>query len=137
MQIIGALSILANAVEHLRCEIGNVWLTPAFHGSGASVEALYLMLRHLFGLNYRRIEWRCDGYDLRARKAAHSLGFTFEGLLRKHRIVDQANADTAVFAAVNSEWTAIREQLETKLRKILAKKNHHSKVMLKGKSKAE
>lgn len=128
--IIGTLSIFANEPEHLCCQIGRIWLTPSFHGTGASVEAVYLVLRHLFESNYRRVEWRCDGYDIRSRKTAHSLGFTFEALLRKHRISKECNVDTALFAAVNGEWIAIRDQLEKKLEKFLKKSK---KVMLKSK----
>lgn len=107
--------------------IESLWLVPAFQGSsgssdgdtaGALIEVVLLVLSHLFEIGYRRVEWRCDGHNVRARRAGHSLGFVFEGVLRKHRIVKNSNCDTVVFAAINSEWLVMREHLESRLRSI-------------------
>jgi RimJ/RimL family protein N-acetyltransferase len=108
-----------NSSRDLRVELGPIWLSPAFQGTSAITETVYLLLGLLFNQGYRRVEWSCDGHNVRARKAAHSLGFSFEGLLRKHMIVKSSNRDTAVFAALNSEWPTIREHLEGKLQKAL------------------
>lgn len=115
------LTLSDHAPRHLRVQIDSLWLAPAFQGSGALAEGVLLLLTHLFeAVGYRRVEWRCDGHNVRARRAAHSLGFAFEGVLRKHMVVKDCNRDSVVFAAINSEWPMIKEQLETKLRQVAA-----------------
>lgn len=116
------LTLRHHSPRNLRVEIDSLWLTPAFQGTrGVLAETVLLLLTHLFeAVGYRRVEWRCDGHNVRGRRAAHSLGFTFEGVLRKHRIVKDCNYDTVVFAAINSEWPAMKEQLGSKLRQAAA-----------------
>lgn len=116
-QLVGALMLCNNSPRDLRIEISGVWFSPAFQSTGACPETVLLLLKHLFEIGYRRVEWRCDGHNVRARRAAHSMGFTFEGVLRKHMIVKNSNRDTVVFAAINSEWPAMREHLESKVHK--------------------
>nr|CCA18174.1 conserved hypothetical protein [Albugo laibachii Nc14] len=107
---IGMLSLLHHSPRDLRIEIGNVWIHPSYRGNGMLADAIYSILQFLFDQKYRRIEWRCDGYNVRARRAAHSIGFTLEGVLRKHRIVNNSNYDTAVFAVLNSEWEIVKQK---------------------------
>ncbi|GLD93442.1 hypothetical protein PINS_up002034 [Pythium insidiosum] len=118
---IGMVSLCEHSPQDLRVALGNVWLAPAFQGSGVLSEIVLLLLKHLFALNYRRVEWRCDGHNVRARRAAHSLGFTFEGVLRKHRVVKDCNCDTVVFAVINSDWPAVEEHLTAKVGSVVAK----------------
>ncbi|GMF47538.1 unnamed protein product [Phytophthora fragariaefolia] len=118
---IGMLTLGAHSPTNLRIEIMDVWLAPAFQGTTALTEVVLLLLKHLFESGYRRVEWKCDGHNVRARRAAHSLGFTFEGVMRKHRIIKNCNCDTVVFAAINSEWEVIEEHLQHKLQQALQK----------------
>uniref|UniRef100_K3XC88 N-acetyltransferase domain-containing protein n=1 Tax=Globisporangium ultimum (strain ATCC 200006 / CBS 805.95 / DAOM BR144) TaxID=431595 RepID=K3XC88_GLOUD len=113
---IGMITLSAHAPRDLRVQIDSLWLTPAFQGGPVATETVLLLLTHLFeSVGYRRVEWRCDGHNVRARRAAHSLGFSFEGVLRKHRIVKDCNCDSVMFAAINSEWPMTKEHLERKL----------------------
>ncbi|KAG6591123.1 GNAT family acetyltransferase [Phytophthora cinnamomi] len=120
-QAIGMLTLGEHSPQNLRIEIKDVWLAPAFQGTAALTEVVLLLLKNLFDSGYRRVEWRCDGHNVRARRAAHSLGFTFEGVMRKHRIIKNCNCDTVVFAAINSEWGVVEEHLQHKLRQALQK----------------
>lgn len=127
--MIGLLTLGEHSPRDLRVAIDCVWLTPSFQGSGSSsganagalVDTVLLMLTHLFAVGYRRVEWRCDGHNVRARRAGHSLGFVFEGVLRKHRVVKNCNCDTVVFAAINSEWPVMREHLEARLQSLTSR----------------
>ncbi|DAZ94756.1 TPA: hypothetical protein N0F65_011572 [Lagenidium giganteum] len=107
---------LSHAPRHLCCQVEQLWLAPAFQGSGALTETIFVLLEHLFSLKYRRVEWRCDGHNVRARRAAHSLGFSFEGVLRKHMIIKNCNRDTVIFSVINSDWVAVQEHLHNRLR---------------------
>jgi len=69
--------------------------------------------------SYRRIEWQCDKDNLYGRQCGEKLGFKQEGLLRKHRIVREANRDSVVYSLVNTEW---REGGEERMRRRLGVK---------------
>lgn len=118
---IGMVTLGEHSPVNLRIELMHLWLAPAFQGTAALTEAVLLLLKYLFEEGYRRVEWRCDGHNVRARRAAHSLGFTFEGVMRKHRIVKNCNCDTVVFSAINSEWGVVEEHLQHKLHQALQK----------------
>lgn len=68
-------------------DAGDVWLNPAFRESHALQDVHFLLLGHLFGLGYRRIERRVDAADTEARTHLPAAGFHLEGVLRKHMIV--------------------------------------------------
>ena len=109
------ISLSDHSGENLRIAISGLWITPHFQGTHVLGECIYLMLDRLFSMNYRRVEFKVDGHNVRARRAAHSLGFTFEGVQRKHRIVKDSNCDTVMFAATNSDWNAIKDQLGSRI----------------------
>lgn len=71
----------------LACCAGDVWLNPAFRESRALQDVHFLLLGHLFGLGYRRVERRVDAGDTDARTDLPAMGFHLEGVLRKHMIV--------------------------------------------------
>ena len=73
-----------------------------------NTEAAHLMLGHLFGLGYRRVEWKCDALNGRSRRAAERLGFTFEGIQDAHYVVKGRNRDTAWFRMLAADWPNVR-----------------------------
>src|SRR5213075_2392322 len=86
--VVGSTSYLSLAPEHLRLEIGNTWLHPSTWGTGANVEAKYLLLRHAFEtLGCLRVEFKTDARNERARAALAALPAAFEGIHRKHMVV--------------------------------------------------
>jgi RimJ/RimL family protein N-acetyltransferase len=114
---IGVVNFMANVRQHLKVELGGIWYGPAAQGTGANMEATYLMLRHAFGLGYRRVEWKCNALNTRSRRAAERLGFTFEGIQESHYIVKGRNRDTAWFRVLEGEWDGVRARLEGLLRR--------------------
>lgn len=71
------------------------------------------MLREVFdGLGYRRVEWKCDSLNTRSRAAALRLGFSFEGIFRNHMIVKNRNRDTAWYAMLDTDWPAVKRNME-------------------------
>ncbi len=111
-QPIGVANYLANAPEHLKMELGSIWYSPLVQRTGANTEATYLMLRHAFDLGYRRVEWKCDTFNERSRRAALRMGFTFEGIQESHYIVKGRNRDTAWFRLLDRDWSAAKANLE-------------------------
>ncbi|WP_110630166.1 GNAT family N-acetyltransferase [Salinicola salarius] len=90
-------------------EIGHLNFSPRMARTPISSEALMLLIRHVFELGYRRVEWKCDALNAPSRRAAERLGFRFEGIFRQHRVVNGRNRDTAWFSILDGEWPAIRE----------------------------
>ncbi len=101
---LGVLNLIANQPQHLKIELGSIWYGAIAQGSGASREATELVLEHVFGLGYRRAEWKCDARNEASRRAALSYGFRFEGIQEAHFIIKGRNRDTAWFRLLDHEW---------------------------------
>jgi N-acetyltransferase len=116
-RVVGSTSYLSLAPEHLRLEIGNTWLNPSSWGTGANVEAKYLLLRHAFEtLGCRRVEFKTDAQNERARAALAALPAQFEGIHRKHMVVrDGERRDSAWYAVIDDDWPEVKRALERRL----------------------
>jgi RimJ/RimL family protein N-acetyltransferase len=110
---VGMAAFLNVEPAHRRLEIGHIWYAPSAQRTEANTESAYLMMREAFdGLGYRRVEWKCDALNERSRGAARRLGFTFEGVFRKHMIVRGRSRDSAWFSLLDDEWPVAREAFE-------------------------
>lgn len=98
-------------------EIGWTWLAPSAWRSGANLEAKLLMMRHAFEqLGCVRVEFKTDARNERSRTALAALPAQFEGVLRNHMVVaDVGLRDSAYFSVIDSEWPAVRANLERRL----------------------
>ncbi len=116
--VVGSTSYMSLAPEHLRLEIGNTWMHPSSWGTGANVEAKYLLLRHAFEtLGCRRVEFKTDAGNERARAALAALPAEFEGVHRKHMLVRGGERrDSAWYAVIDDDWPHVKDVLERRLR---------------------
>lgn len=98
-------------------EIGWTWLHPSAWRGGANVEAKLLMMRHAFEtLGCVRVEFKTDARNERSRTALAALPARFEGVLRNHMILpDVGLRDSAYYSVIESEWPAVRSNLERRL----------------------
>jgi len=95
-------------------EVGHIHFSTLLQKSPLATEAMFLMMRRVFDeLGYRRYEWKCDALNKRSRRAAHRLGFTFEGVFRQATIYKKRNRDTAWFAIIDSEWPDLKAAFES------------------------
>lgn len=85
-------------------EIGSITFSPHLQRTTAATEAIYLMMRHVFDLGYRRCEWKCDDLNAPSRSAADRLGFTYEGTFRQATHYKGRNRDTAWYSIISREW---------------------------------
>ncbi len=115
--VVGSTSYLSLAPEHLRIEIGNTWNNPSTWGTGANTEAKYLLLRHAFEvLGCRRVEFKTDAKNERARAALAALPAEFEGIHRKHMLVRGGEGrDSAWYAVIDDDWPDVKVALERRL----------------------
>jgi RimJ/RimL family protein N-acetyltransferase len=97
-----------------RCiEVGNILYGSSLQRTPGATEAQYLLMRYVFfTLGYRRFEWKCNALNAPSRRAALRLGFSFEGIFRKHMIVRGRNRDTAWYALLDDEWPAAQVAFE-------------------------
>jgi RimJ/RimL family protein N-acetyltransferase len=85
-------------------EVGNLNFSPLLQRKPAATEAMYLMMKRVFEMGYRRYEWKCDALNAASRAAAQRLGFSFEGVFRQHTIYKGRARDTAWYAMIDGEW---------------------------------
>lgn len=93
-------------------EIGNINYSPLLQRTAAATEAMYLMMRRVFELGYRRYEWKCDTLNAPSRTAAQRYGFSFEGVFRQSNVVKGRTRDSAWFSILDAEWPALRVAYE-------------------------
>eukprot|EP00612_Vaucheria_litorea_P007141 CAMPEP_0171483476 /NCGR_PEP_ID=MMETSP0946-20130122/8196_1 /TAXON_ID=109269 /ORGANISM="Vaucheria litorea, Strain CCMP2940" /LENGTH=277 /DNA_ID=CAMNT_0012015911 /DNA_START=29 /DNA_END=859 /DNA_ORIENTATION=- len=107
-KVIGFVSLVDNSPKNLTVKIGYLWIAPN-HGKEngervrAAQETLFMLLKHLFSLKYRRVGWEMDSKDQNF-SVPQSSGFLLEGILRKNRVMLNSNSDTAVLSVTNSDW---------------------------------
>jgi N-acetyltransferase len=98
-------------------EIGWTWLHPDAWGTGANIEAKYLMLEHAFeSMGLVRVEFKTDALNERSRAALAALPAQFEGVHRKHMIVRNGERrDSAWYSVLDDEWPEVKANLERRL----------------------
>ena len=114
---VGSTRYLALRPEHRSLEIGWTWLAPSAWGTGANTEAKLLQLEHAFEiLGCRRVEFKTDALNEKARPALAGLPAQFEGIHRKHMLVRGGeNRDSAWYSIVDDEWPAVRDELRRRV----------------------
>ncbi len=106
-QVQGILSLMSIVPAQGRIEIGHVTFGAPMQRSPKSTEAVYLLAKHAFDL-----EWKCNNGNARSKYAAERLGFSFEGVFRQHMVVKGQNRDTAWYSILDGEWPAIAAGFE-------------------------
>jgi RimJ/RimL family protein N-acetyltransferase len=104
---IGVASYLRIDVKNGVIEVGHINYSPLLQRTRAAAEAMYLMMKRVFELGYRRYEWKCDSLNAPSRGAAQRLGFSYEGIFRQAVTYKRRNRDTAWYAMIDSEWPTL------------------------------
>ena len=106
--------------EHLPdvVEIGWTWLAGSAQRSGINTEAKLLMLGHAFEhWHVHRVSLMTDARNSRSREAIERLGARFDGVLRAARVAsDGGIRDTAAYSILDSEWPAVKNTLQARIR---------------------
>ncbi len=111
-RLCGVLGYMRIYPEHGSIEVGGVILSPILQKTIAATEAQFLMMKWAFENGYRRYEWKCNALNMKSRRAAQRLGFSFEGIFRQAAIHKGRNRDTAWYAIIDKEWPALKEAYE-------------------------
>ena len=115
--LIGSTRYLALQPRHRSLEIGWTWLSSGRWNTGANLEAKLLMLGHAFErLGCRRVEFKTDARNERSRRALEKLPAKFEGVFRKHRILQNGESrDSAYYSITDEEWPEVEANLRGRL----------------------
>lgn len=105
----GVASYLRITPQAGSIEVGHINFAPSLQRTRAATEAIFLLIQWAFEAGYRRFEWKCDALNMPSRRAAQRLGLSYEGIFRQATVVKGRNRDTAWFAAIDAEWTALKE----------------------------
>ncbi len=112
-QALGVASYLRIDRGNGSIEVGHLHFSPRLARTAAATEAMFLMMKTAFELGYRRYEWKCHALNAPSRAAAQRLGLSFEGIFRQAAVVKGRNRDTAWYAAIDSEWPALRAAFQS------------------------
>ena len=104
---VGVAAYMRIDAEHGVVEIGNLRFSPLMQRTPVSTEAMYLMMKHVFTLGYRRYEWKCDTFNAPSRRAAQRFGFSYEGVFRQATTYKNRTRDTAWYSIIDGEFPAI------------------------------
>jgi RimJ/RimL family protein N-acetyltransferase len=110
---VGTLALMRIDPTHGAIEVGSVTFSPLLKQTPMSTEAQYLLMKLAFDeLGYRRYEWKCDNFNEPSKRAAHRLGFQFEGIFRQAVVYKGRSRDTAWFSITDGEWPVLRTAFE-------------------------
>lgn len=100
-----------------RLSIGYTWYAPKAQRTGVNTEAKLLLLGHAFEtLGCVAVAFETSWFNQASRAAIARLGAKQDGVLRGHRRhADGTVRDTVVFSIVDSEWPAVKSNLQYKL----------------------
>jgi RimJ/RimL family protein N-acetyltransferase len=112
-QPVGVASYLRITPASASIEVGHINFSPLLQQTPGATEAMYLMMKWAFEAGYRRYEWKCDALNMPSRRAAMRLGLSYEGVFRQATTYRSRNRDTAWYAAIDSEWPALKAAFET------------------------
>lgn len=119
---IGSTRYLGVQEDDRTVEIGWTWYAPDAWGGVVNPEAKYLLMRHAFDTWHAiRVALKTDIRNLHSQAAIRKLGAKFEGTLRNERIrPDGSYRDTVLFSIVESEWPAVKANLEQRIQRAAA-----------------
>ncbi len=99
----GWCSLMRIAPSAGTIEVGWIWWGPRMQRTPAATEAIFLLMREVFRLGYRRFEWKCDTLNAASRAAAMRFGFSYEGVFRQAVVYKGRSRDTAWYAMIDRE----------------------------------
>lgn len=105
---VGRQALLRIDPDNGAIEVGHILWGPTLARTRGATEAIFLFGEYVFGLGYRRFEWKCNDLNLPSKRAAKRFGFEFEGLFRQHMVVKGQNRDTAWFSIIDGDWPRLR-----------------------------
>ena len=117
--IVGSTRYCNIEADHKRLEIGWTWYAERVQRTALNTEAKLLLLGNAFEtLGAIAVEFRTNWFNQRSRTAIARLGAKQDGVLRNHMLMpDGTRRDTVVFSILDSEWPAVKNNLQYQLQR--------------------
>ncbi len=117
-RLVGMTSYYELQAELPRLKIGYTWISASSQGSLINTEMKLLMLRHAFDeLGVVAVGFDAHALNAQSRAAILKLGAKLDGVIRADRLRGGVIADTASYSIIASEWPAVQQLLEHRLRR--------------------
>jgi RimJ/RimL family protein N-acetyltransferase len=116
---IGSTRYLDIDAAYRKLEIGWTFVARSHWRTNVNTECKLLLFRYAFEVwGAVRVQLKAEATNERSHRAILRLGATHEGTLRNFRIrpSDGSLRDVAFYSVVDTEWPAIREQLQQRQR---------------------
>lgn len=113
-QIVGSTRYCNMDHNNRRLEIGYTWYASRVQRSALNTECKLLLLSHAFEVfDCIAVEFRTDWFNRRSQAAIERLGAKRDAVLRNHMILpDGRIRDTVVYSIIQSEWPAVKKNLQ-------------------------
>lgn len=115
--IVGTTRYYDNDPATPRLQIGYTWYAARVQRTGLNTEAKLLLLGHAFEiLGCIAVGFQTSWFNHASRAAIARLGAKQDGVIRNHlRHADGSIRDTVTFSIIDTEWPAVKRQLQAKL----------------------
>jgi len=116
-RIVGSTRFYGLEADVPKLSIGYTWYAPDVQRTGVNTETKLLLLTHAFEtLGCISVVFETSWFNQRSRAAIARLGAKQDGVLRNHkRHADGSPRDTVVFSIIDSEWPAVKRNLQARL----------------------
>ena len=115
--VVGSTRFYGLEADVPKLSIGYTWYAPDVQRTGVNTETKLLLLTHAFEtLRCISVVFETNWFNQRSRAAIARLGARQDGVLRNHkRHADGSPRDTVVFSIIDSEWPAVKRNLQARL----------------------
>ena len=116
-RVVGSTRFYGLEADVPKLSIGYTWYAPHVQRTGVNTETKLLLLTHAFEtLGCISVVFETSWFNQRSRAAIARLGAKQDGVLRNHkRHADGSPRDTVVFSITDSEWPAVKRNLQARL----------------------
>ena len=115
-KIVGTTRFYNVDAKNKRAMLGYTWYSSSVRRSPVNTECKLLLLLHIFEKHSAiAVEFRTHFFNHNSRKAIQRLGAKQDCIIRNHQILkDGSIRDTVVYSIINSEWPAVKNNLQSK-----------------------
>ena len=117
MRAIGMTTFFKISEKDRRLDIGWTWYRKNCQKTPINTECKLLLLTHAFEtLNCVAVGFGANYFNQNSRRAIERLGAKMDGIIRNWRIMPNSTVcDFCVYSIIDSEWKAVKVNLESKL----------------------
>ncbi|WP_416825374.1 GNAT family N-acetyltransferase [Ectobacillus polymachus] len=111
-QVIGTTRVYDMSNKMKSCEIGYTWYAMPYQRTYVNSDCKYLLLQYCFEqLEYIRVQFKTDEWNIRSQKAIERLGAVKEGIIRNERIhINGYIRNAVLYSITNQDWMEVKQK---------------------------